>query len=192
MRDVLIDGRSWCQKSCRCLAALFGIVLLGIGVLGLVAGLVTGPGASSVFGIKPAAAAEATLDPGTPDAGPLVTVAAFHAALRAGDANGVVRLLDKDVLIFEGGRVQRSLAEYQEHHLQADMEASRSLTRKILSTHVFAVGRQAVVATQSRTTGRFRDRDYDLIGTETAVLARADNGSWRITHLHWSSRPADG
>jgi len=154
--------------------------------------LITGSGASLDFGIKPAVAAEAALDPGTPDAGPLATVAAFHATLRAGDADGVVRLLDKDVLIFEGGRVQRSLAEYQEHHLQADMEASRSLTRKILSTRVFAAGRQAVVATQSRTTGRFRDRDYDLMGTETAVLARGDDGAWRITHLHWSSRPADG
>ncbi len=124
------------------------------------------------------------------DGGPLATVKAFHAALQAGDADAAAQVLDKDILIFEGGRVQRSRAEYQGHHLQADLEASRYLTRTFENPRVMISGDLAVVASESRTTGRFRDRDYDLLGTETAVLTRGDDGKWRITHFHWSSRPA--
>ena len=160
MRDILS------QRRLLAVAAAFAVVLFGLIAVSL-----------------PMAAVAA-------EAGPLATVKAFHAALQAGDADAAAQVLDKDVLIFESGRVQRSRAEYQGHHLQADLTASRQLTRTFENARVMTSGDIAVVTSENRTTGRFRDRDYDLVGTETAVLARGLDGRWRITHFHWSSRPA--
>ena len=45
----------------------------------------------------------------------------FHKALSDANAETVMSLLADNVLILEGGRIERSADEYRAHHLQADM-----------------------------------------------------------------------
>lgn len=115
------------------------------------------------------------------------TVDSFHAALASGDTAAVLALLADDALIFEEGSAERSKAEYAREHLAADAE----FTAAVPSTQTRRLGRAAGVvawiATEGRTTGRFRDRAIDRITTETMVLKRI-RGQWRIVHIHWSSR----
>ena len=114
-------------------------------------------------------------------------VAAFHAALERGDTAAALALMAEDVLVYEQGGAERSRAEYAAEHLAADAEFSRS-TRSLTSGRRSRIdGDLAVVTSESRTTGRFRDRDVNSAGVETMVLRRTPAG-WRITHIHWSSR----
>ena len=63
---------------------------------------------------------------------PKETVAAFHAALAAGDKSMALSLLAPDVAIYEGGRVERSRDEYASRHLAGDIDFDRTTTRKLL------------------------------------------------------------
>lgn len=120
---------------------------------------------------------------------PQGTVDAFHRALAAGDREAALALLDPEVLIFESGYAERSADEYSGHHLPADMAFSQAMAREVTERRVEIFGATAVVASETRTRGSFRGKDYDLAGTETMVLRSVDGG-WRITHIHWSSSPA--
>lgn len=119
--------------------------------------------------------------------GPAETVAAFHAALSAGDSAAAVALLASDVSIFESGRAEMSAAEYAGHHLPGDMAFAAAVTRTVEDQQVGQAGDVAWVTTRSRTTGTYRDRAVDSRGTETMILRRTAAG-WRIAHVHWSSR----
>lgn len=115
----------------------------------------------------------------------------FHAALARGDTARALALLSDDALIYEGGRVERSKSEYAAHHLGADAAFSKSVPRKLTRRTGRVVGNLAWIASEARSTGTFRGRTVDSIGTETMVLRR--RGSvWRIVHIHWSARDAEG
>jgi ketosteroid isomerase-like protein len=120
------------------------------------------------------------------------TVHAFHAALAAGDSATALSLLAPDVVIFESGGVEASRDEYRSHHLPADMEFSRSVTREITNERSGSSGDVAWVLTESHATGTFRDRPINSRGVGTMLLRRTADG-WRIVHIHWSSRrvPSD-
>ena len=118
---------------------------------------------------------------------PPAVVAAFHAALTAGDSAAAVSLLDSQVVIFESGGAELSAAEYAGHHLPGDMAFSAGVTRTIEDQQVHTAGDVAWVLTRSRTTGTYRDQPIDVRGVETMVLRRTAEG-WRIVHVHWSSR----
>jgi ketosteroid isomerase-like protein len=132
----------------------------------------------------PARAADAT------DA--IWAVDAFHAALKRGDAEAALALLDPDVMVYEEGEVERSLREYASAHLKADMEFSAAVAQTVDGRASGRVGDLAWVTTRGRVRGTFRGRAIDSLTTETMVLMRASKG-WRIVHIHWSSKaaPAD-
>ena len=119
---------------------------------------------------------------------PAVVVQTFHEALASGAKERVLELLDSDVLIFESGGAELSRSEYSFHHLGADMEFSAATRRKIVDQQVITAADAAWVLTRSVTTGTFRQKELDILGAETIVLRRGDQG-WRIVHIHWSSRP---
>jgi ketosteroid isomerase-like protein len=121
--------------------------------------------------------------------GPAATVDAFHAALRRGDTAAAARLLSDDALIFESGGVERSKAEYADHHLGADAEFSRAVPSVVTRRSGGSDGRTAWIASEGRTTGTFRGRSIDSRTTETMVLRRV-GPAWRISHIHWSSASA--
>ena len=124
-----------------------------------------------------------TYDP----ASPAGVVNAFHAALKAGDGGTAMAVLSPEVIIYESGYVENSRAEYEGHHLPADMAFTAGMTRVILKQTVSETGNTAMVVTESQTKGTFRDKDYNLLGTETIVPEKTDEG-WQISHIHWSSR----
>jgi ketosteroid isomerase-like protein len=123
-----------------------------------------------------------------PFAEPGDTVVRFLAALRAGDYETVLGLLDPQVIVYESGSVEHSRDEYAAHHMKADAEFLQSATDTVLSNNGASDADFAWVATESRVTVR-GEQPHESIGTETMVLRRSAEG-WRIVHIHWSSRKA--
>jgi ketosteroid isomerase-like protein len=116
---------------------------------------------------------------------PAAVVDSFHAALQSGDTRAIPSLLTPDALVFEGGHVERSAAEYMAGHLAGDAaHAARTVTR-YGARRCMIVAEQAVIATE--TISSARDGSDPRVGTETMVLTRSGAG-WRIGHIHWSSR----
>jgi ketosteroid isomerase-like protein len=130
-----------------------------------------------------------TASAGPADKGSAAAADALHAAIAAGDEQGVRELLAPDVLIFESGGIESSREEYASHHMHADMEFLAGVERQILDRDVFEAENLAVVSTRSRLSGRFRDKEVDLFSTETLVLILTDV-AWKVRHIHWSSTPA--
>lgn len=121
--------------------------------------------------------------------GPERIVDAFHAALASGDASAALALLADDAIIYESGGVERGKAEYASHHLAADAAFAKAVPSRVLRRVGGSDGAAAWILSEGRTTGQYRDRAVDRTTTETALLRRV-NGTWRITHFHWSSAAA--
>jgi ketosteroid isomerase-like protein len=113
-------------------------------------------------------------------------IAAFHAALAAGDGPGALALLTDDARILEGGGIE-TRSEYADHHLPADMNFAAALARESGPVQVFVRGDVAWAASTSHSVGTFREREIDARGAELVVLERDADG-WRIAAIHWSSR----
>ncbi|HEY0131756.1 MAG TPA: nuclear transport factor 2 family protein [Allosphingosinicella sp.] len=133
----------------------------------------------------PSAPAPVTLPEAAREAA--AAVDAFHAALRRGDAEAALALVAEDALVFEDGRVERTKAEYALHHAAADAAFSKAVPSKRLSRTGHSTADLALIASESRTKGRFRGQDIDRIMVETMVLRRESGGAWKIVHIHWSS-----
>ena len=114
------------------------------------------------------------------------TVDAFHAALRRGDTRSASNMLAGDVLIFEGGGVERSKAEYASHHLGADAAFTQAVPSVMTRRSGNAVGAMAWIASEGRTTGTYNGKLVDRVTAETMVLRRIGR-EWKIVHIHWSS-----
>lgn len=113
-------------------------------------------------------------------------VDAFHAALRRGDTGAAANLLANDALIFEGGGVERSKAEYASHHLAADSAYTRAVPSVLTRRAGGSNGSIAWIASEGRSTGRYKGKDVDRVTAETMVLRRFGR-AWKIAHIHWSS-----
>lgn len=117
-------------------------------------------------------------------------VDAFHAALEQGREDQARSFLAPDVLIMESGSTERSAAEYGAHHLPADVEFSRSVTSTLLHRTARMSGELSWIASEYRVSARSsspRDASGASLSTETMVLQRAAN-TWKIVHVHWSSK----
>jgi ketosteroid isomerase-like protein len=120
---------------------------------------------------------------------PSAVVEAFGKALASGDREAALVLLAPDLLVYEFGGQEASREEYAAGHLASDMEFLKGASVSTLDRRQSVHGEVAVVTTRTRTTGTYKDKPVDSLGTETMVLRR-DGTHWRITHIHWSSRPA--
>jgi len=114
------------------------------------------------------------------------TVDAFHAALRRGDTRSAAAMLADDALIFEGGGVERSKAEYASHHLAADAAYTQAVPSVLTRRAGDSNGSVAWIASEGRTTGTYKGNAVDRVTAETMVLRRTGR-AWRIAHIHWSS-----
>lgn len=110
----------------------------------------------------------------------------LHAAIAMGDVDTLRSLLAPEVLIFESGGVESSLAEYEGHHMHADMAFMKSMQEEVVSRQVFDGGDSATVVTHARVHGVYEGKDVDLSSTETLVM-KIVGGQWQIVHIHWSS-----
>lgn len=121
--------------------------------------------------------------------GPVAIVKAFHAALSSGKAAIVEPLLDPNVLIMEGGNVERSRHEYASHHLPSDLTFMSAMRYQLKRQTGDAVGDLAWVASEATLAGESGGKAVDLVSTESLVLKKSAAG-WKIVHIHWSSRNA--
>lgn len=121
--------------------------------------------------------------------GAAAVVDAFHAALKRGDTKSAQSYLAEDVLIFEGGGVERSKAEYASHHLGADAAYAQAVRSAVTRRAGKVTGNTAWIATEGRTSGTFRGKAVDQRTTETVVLRKVGTG-WKVVHIHWSSAAA--
>lgn len=137
-----------------------------------------GQGSEPVIDLRSPAAAEAAS-----------VVDNFHVALVRADVPAALAVLADDVLIFEGGHVERSKTEYASHHAPADAAYASAVSSKLQKRTAVADGDVAWVTSESRATGRYKDKAVDQLTTETIVLRKTADG-WRIVHIHWSSRSA--
>lgn len=117
----------------------------------------------------------------------VAVVDAFHAALGSGDPEAVLSLLTEDVMVLEEGGAERSRDEYAGHHLPADMTFAAATAAEVTRRAAWVEGDVAWVLTEGRTTGAFNDPPIDRLTAETMILHR-DGDTWRIRHIHWSSR----
>ena len=95
-------------------------------------------------------------------------------------------LLANDVLIFEGGGVERSRAEYESHHLSADAAFAKSVPSVLTRRSGQADRAMAWIASEGRITGSYNGKPVDRLTAETMVLRRVGRG-WKIVQIHWSS-----
>lgn len=113
------------------------------------------------------------------------TVAEFHDALRNGDGAAALKLLASDAIILEGGAIE-TRAEYESHHLAADMAFAKAVPGTRSNVQVQIDGNTAWTSA-SRTEGMFKERPINSRGAELMVLTKTPEG-WRIRAIHWSSQ----
>jgi ketosteroid isomerase-like protein len=97
-----------------------------------------------------------------------------------------MRLLAPDAIILESGG-EESRAEYQSHHLPADIAYARSTRTTRSPVRVEVRGDVAWASSTSTSAGESRGRPSSSAGAELMVLTRTAGG-WSITAIHWSSR----
>lgn len=124
--------------------------------------------------------------PSTDSAAVAAAVAAFHAALRAGDSAAALAWLAPDATILEAGGSE-TVPEYRAGHLPGDIAFTQATTTEPGQVRVRVLGDVAWAASVSRVHGEFRGRAIDSDSAELMVLVR-DAAGWRIAAIHWSSR----
>jgi ketosteroid isomerase-like protein len=140
-----------------------------------------------IAGLAALASASAVAEPRAGVAsGAAAAVDAFHAALRRGDTAAAAALIADDALIFESGGTEHGKAEYAAHHLAADAAFSQAVPSKLIRRSGGGEGNLAWIASEGRTTGKYKGKAIDSATTETMLLRRTPQG-WRIVHIHWSS-----
>jgi len=120
---------------------------------------------------------------------PAEAVDNFHKALTRNDTAAALSMLTRELVVFEFGLIDPSLAQYAFKHLPLDMDAAAATTWTVDTRRAGGLGDQFWVLTTYRVTG------YDKLGTpidnttlETVILQRT-GGVFRIVHFHWSSVP---
>lgn len=126
----------------------------------------------------------------TVEPGPAAVVDAFHVALKRGDREAVLALLDPEVRIFEAGGVERSRDEYAAHHLDADIAFVRGVVSTQVQRREQRDGALAWVETETQVGGAVHGQPLGSRGVETMILQQRE-GRWHIVHIHWSSQRTD-
>lgn len=116
-------------------------------------------------------------------------VDAFHARLADGDGAAAAALLADDALILESGHAERSRTEYALHHAGADAAYAAAVPSRLTRRNDLVDGETAWIVSESRATGKYKEKAVDRVTTETMILRKTAEG-WRIAHIHWSSRAA--
>ena len=137
--------------------------------------------------LKNAPAFDASQYPQTPED----VLDAYAAALRAGDEAAVRAMLAPDVIIAEGGGAERSVDEYADHHMPADMAFTAAVDFSLKKRDLIENAGLVTVISESQIHGTYKGENVHSSMMETMVLRR-DGDRWRIVHIHWSSAPITG
>jgi ketosteroid isomerase-like protein len=113
-------------------------------------------------------------------------LASFHAALQSGDTPAATAQLAADATIYESGYAE-TRADYLAHHLQDDMAFAKTTKTVVKASQQQCAASLCLLLQESETSGTFKGKSVHSLGLESAVLRR-DGDTWKIVHLHWSSR----
>ena len=69
--------------------------------------------------------------------------------------------------------------------MAADMAFLKEMSIEPLEHHVQVQGDSALSLARSKVSGQFKGKTIAHTGMETITLQHR-NGSWQITHIHWS------
>jgi len=114
----------------------------------------------------------------------------FTAALSSGDVTKAGAELDAKVLILESGGAERSAAEYLGGHAKEDAAFLRTAHQQLMHRSAHANGDFAWVASESELLILKDGKPVTVLSTETMLLQRRGS-TWKIVHIHWSSRKKD-
>ncbi|MGH7615109.1 MAG: DUF4440 domain-containing protein [Gemmatimonadales bacterium] len=115
----------------------------------------------------------------------IAVVRQFHEALARGDSAAALALLADDAIVLEAGSIE-TRAEYQTHHLPADIRFAQTIPSTRAFIRVVVAGEAAWITASSESVGTFDGRPINSVGAELMVLSRTTAG-WRIRAIHWSS-----
>ena len=118
----------------------------------------------------------------------IAVVDQFSAAMKAGDLDRAGGLLADDVLILESGGAEHSRKEYLAGHAVHDAAFLKNAHVQITRRTARMEGKVTWVGTESELHSSKDGKPLTMLSTETMVLRQTQAG-WRITHIHWSSRP---
>ena len=129
--------------------------------------------------------------PGETPVQPREVSAAYLAAIQARDLDAAGALFTRDSTIFETGGEEGTWQHYRDHHLGPEIDGIAAFSidsKKDPEVTTSRDGTLAVVTWPIEYTISLKDeRTIESRGTVTFVLAR-DEETYRIRHLHWSSR----
>lgn len=117
------------------------------------------------------------------DAGKVVIQ--FHQAIQKSYKQKARSFLADDVIIYEGGRVERSADDYANHHMLADMDYLADMNIEILEHRVIVLGDLAYSMSRTKLMGNVNGKKIEQEGMETMILLKKE-GKWKISHIHWS------
>lgn len=109
----------------------------------------------------------------------------FHRAIKLGKKKKARYFLYDNVVIFEGGKVEKSADEYANHHMLSDMKYAAKLHTEVLEHKVTIVGDMAYSFSRTKSIGQYKGGYINKEGMETMVLLK-EEGKWKISHIHWS------
>ena len=111
----------------------------------------------------------------------------FHKALSRNDTRGALSFLSRDLVVYEWGLIDPTLAQYAFKHLPLDMDAAVATAWTLQDRKVRGTGDMFWVLSTYRVTGTQSDgTPIDQMLLETAILRRSGD-RFRIVHLHWST-----
>lgn len=114
------------------------------------------------------------------------TIANFHHALKSADIFKARALLADDVVIYEGGGVEKSADEYAQHHMLADMKFLADINTEVVDQTIDVIGDFAYAMSKRKSSGQYKGKNINSVGLETMMLHK-QAGQWKIIHIHWSN-----
>ena len=117
------------------------------------------------------------------------TVRAVFAAVERGDLAALDTLYAGDSLtVVEGAGMNRTWAEYRDHHLGPELKEMRAMRYRPADIEVRTAGDFAWAVFRYALSAELGARKVDVVGRGTAVVARR-GARWVVRHTHTSGRP---
>ncbi len=135
-----------------------------------------------------AVSAEPAAKPPSGEAAVLATVSAYRSAIAEGSLDKLGSVVEPELTVLEGMHLNRGWADYRDNHIGPEMKewkAFRVADPSVIDVSV--AGDWAYAVSRATYTIVLPAKTVVLESAETFVLRRRD-GSWRVRHVHSSSR----
>lgn len=138
--------------------------------------------ASSAVSAAPAAKAASG------EAAVLAAVSAYRSAIAEGSLDKLASVVELELTVLEGMHLNRGWADYRDNHIGPEMKEWRAFRVADPSViDVSVAGDWAYAVTRATYTIVLPEKAVVLEAAETFVLRRRA-GSWRVRHVHSSSK----